>query len=105
VIQKIYEIDPLTCPKACPEPVEGCRGVMRIISFIEDREVIQAILKHLGLWRVKSRPIPKAHAPPALNRSKSGQAGYVLDQFSQLPMCDDHLYRDPDYPWDTYLQS
>jgi hypothetical protein len=25
LIQKIYEVDPLTCPKACPEPVEGCR--------------------------------------------------------------------------------
>jgi hypothetical protein len=38
LIQKIYEVDPLTCPK--------CRGTMRIISFIEDREVIKAILKH-----------------------------------------------------------
>ena len=27
---------------ACPK----CRGIMRIISFIEDREVIKAILKH-----------------------------------------------------------
>ena len=78
---------------------------MRIISFIEDREVIKAILKHLGLWFVESRPTPKAHAPPALNQNGSGPAGYVLDHFSQIPMCDDHLYRDPDYPWDAYLQS
>jgi hypothetical protein len=49
-IQKIYEVDPLTCPK--------CLGIMRIISFIEDREVIKTILKHLGLWLVKSRPLP-----------------------------------------------
>jgi len=88
LIQKIYEVDPLTCPK--------CRGIMRIISFIEDREVIKAILKHLGLWFVRSRPTPKAHAPPA---------GYVLDHFSQIPIGDDHLYRDPNYPWDAYLQS
>ncbi|MCJ7495836.1 MAG: hypothetical protein MUP68_16645 [Deltaproteobacteria bacterium] len=27
---------------ACPK----CRGIMQIISFIEDREVIQTILKH-----------------------------------------------------------
>ena len=33
---------------------------MRIISFIEDREVIQTILKHLGLWLVKSRPREEA---------------------------------------------
>jgi hypothetical protein len=76
---------------------------MRIIGFIEDREVIKVILKHLGLWLVKSKPVPylireptpKAHAPPAR---------YALD-FSQLPMNDDHLHRDPDYPWDAYLQS
>jgi len=88
LIQKIYEADPVICPK--------CRGIMRIISFIEDREVIQTILKHLGLWLVKSRRTPKAHAPPA---------GYIRDPFSQLPMNDDYLYRDPDYPWDAYLQS
>jgi len=69
---------------------------MRIISFTEDREVIQTILKHLGLWLVKSRPTPKAHAPPAR---------YIRDPFSQLPMSDDPLYRDPDYPWDAHLQS
>jgi hypothetical protein len=28
-----------------------------------------------------------------------------LDHFSQLPLNDDHLYRDPDYPWEAYLQS
>ena len=69
---------------------------MRIISFIEDREVIKTILKYLGLWLVQSRPSPKAHAPPA---------GTVMDHFSQLPMNDDHLYRDPDYPWDAFSQS
>jgi len=68
---------------------------MRIISFIEDREVIKTNLKHLRLWLVKSIPTPKAHAPPV---------GYIMDHFSQLPMKDDHLYRDPDYPWDIYLQ-
>ena len=78
---------------------------MRIISFIQDREVIKAILKHLGRWLLKSKPNPKAHAPPALNQHGSGQATYVLDQFSQLPMNEDHLYRDPDYPWEAYLQS
>ena len=78
---------------------------MRIISFIEDREVIRAILNHLELWLVKSRPIPKAHAPPARNQDGSGQDRNVLDHFSQLPLNDDHLHRDPDYSWDAYLQS
>jgi len=30
---------------------------------------------------------------------------HVMDGFSQLPMNDDHLYRDPEYPWDDYIQS
>ena len=32
---------------------------MRIIRVIEDREVIKAILKPLGHWLVKSKPIPR----------------------------------------------
>ena len=32
---------------------------MRIISFIEDQEVIDKILRHLGLWQNKQRPPPK----------------------------------------------
>jgi hypothetical protein len=36
LIQKIYEVDPLICPK--------CKGKMRIISSIEDPSVIRDIL-------------------------------------------------------------
>jgi hypothetical protein len=48
LIQKIYEVDPLTCPK--------CQGRMRILTFIEDEEVIKKILKHLDLWSINARP-------------------------------------------------
>ena len=41
LIQKIYEVDPLICPK--------CKGTMRVISSIEDQSVIRAILEYLGL--------------------------------------------------------
>ncbi len=41
LIQMIYEAVSLTCPK--------CQGRMKIISFIEDEEVIEKILKHLYL--------------------------------------------------------
>jgi hypothetical protein len=55
LIQKIYEVDPLTCPM--------CQGQMRILAFIEDEEVIEKMLKHLGLWDLKVRPPPKLKAP------------------------------------------
>jgi len=41
LIQKIYEVDPLTCPK--------CQYSMRIIVFIEREDSIKKILKHVGL--------------------------------------------------------
>ena len=50
LIQKVYQIDPLKCPK--------CSGRMRIISFIEDEATIKKILVHLKLW------LPQDHAPP-----------------------------------------
>ncbi len=78
---------------------------MRIISSIENGEIIKAILKHLGLWLVRSGPVPylirepspKAHGPPSVE--------YVMDNHSQIPINDDHLYQDPEYPWDAYIQA
>jgi hypothetical protein len=52
-IKKVFEIDPLLCP--------NCGGVMKIISFIDNSQVIRAILIHLALWDVpRPRPPPVA---------------------------------------------
>jgi len=50
LIQKIYEVDPLLCPK--------CQGQMKIISFIEETDVIKQILQHLGLWDIRNNGPP-----------------------------------------------
>ena len=99
LIQKIYETDPLVCPK--------CQGAMRVISSIEDPSVIRAILNHLGIWLVRSRPPPKIHDPPVCIHSTGRPAApYIMDDVCcQLPVNDDHLYRDPEYSWDEYIQS
>jgi hypothetical protein len=84
LIQKIYEVDPLTCPK--------CSGPMKVISVIENEDVIKKILKHLGLWDMKARPPPE-------NKKSSGITGAVIDySVSQVPPSDDHLYFDVEYP-------
>ena len=84
LIQKIYEVDPLTCPK--------CYGAMKVISVIENLDVIKKILKHLGLWEMKARP------PPG-NKNSSGITGAVIDySVSQLSPSNDHLYFDVEYP-------
>lgn len=56
LIQKIYEVDPLICPK--------CQGMMRMIAIIDDGVVIRKILTHLNLWDVKRKPSPRAHGAP-----------------------------------------
>jgi endonuclease III len=87
LIQKIYEVDPLTCPK--------CQCRMRILSFIQDEEVIKKILKHLGLWEIKARPPPKATGPPKALE-------YLIDySTSKPPTSDKWHYVDPEYP-DAY---
>jgi hypothetical protein len=56
LIQKIYEVDPLLCPK--------CHGAMHIIAFIEEQPVVKKILSHLGLWEKLNHGPPKARADP-----------------------------------------
>ncbi len=51
LIQKIYEVDPLVCPK--------CQGSMKIISFIDELDVIEKILRHLDLWDVRNHDPPQ----------------------------------------------
>jgi len=82
LIQKIYEVDPLCCPR--------CQGSMRVIAFIEDEDVIKKILKHLGLWDIKRKPSPVANAPP------------IITDSYPIPSVDDYVI-DPDYPIETYL--
>jgi len=43
LIMKVWDVDPLICPR--------CGSEMRIISLIQDPDVIRQILKHLGLWK------------------------------------------------------
>jgi hypothetical protein len=91
---KAGKVDPLVCPK--------CKGKMRIISSIEDPSVIRDILKHLGIWLVRSRPPPKIHDPPG------GHGGVVSPYVAadlQLQTHTDIIYGDPEYTWDEYIQS
>jgi len=57
LIKRVYEVDPLVCPK--------CGGEMRVIAFIErrQRDVIRKILEHCGLWEEPRAPA-RAAAPP-----------------------------------------
>ena len=61
LIKRVYEVDPLCCPQ--------CGGEMKVVAFLEppQREVIEKILLHCGLWQASS-----PRAPPDVD-------GLVLD--------------------------
>jgi len=82
----IYNVNPLLCTK--------CSGSMRIISLIDDAEIIRKILKHLDLWDVKRRPPPRANGPPT--------ESFIIYDESSSPCADDYII-DADYPIETYL--
>jgi hypothetical protein len=69
---------------------------MRVISAIDDRQVIRAILEHLGLWLVRSRPPPKIHDLPNIEYATADL---------QIQPHPDIIYGDPEYTWDEYIQS
>lgn len=85
LIKKIYEADPMRCPK--------CGGAMRIIAFIEQAPVIEKILRHLGLWETPSR------APP---RKEVTREDTDEDEFIQHDQPFPEFYPDPEYSWTDY---
>jgi len=66
-IKKVYEADPLTCPR--------CGGQMKIISFITDPQVIRHILEHLGLW------VQKSSRDPPSQEASHGNGKIVYEPF------------------------
>jgi hypothetical protein len=60
LIQQVWHTDPLRCPV--------CQNIMRVIALIDQPEVVEKILRHLGLWtrstaKSKARSPPTAHEP------------------------------------------
>ncbi|MDX9788743.1 MAG: transposase [Desulfobacterales bacterium] len=73
LIQKVYEVDPLVCPK--------CQGAIKIISIIDQPEIIQKILLHLNLWDTRN------HDPPPESPSYIPELT-CDDSDSQIPAYD-----------------
>ena len=66
LIKRVYEIDPLACPK--------CGGRMKVIAFIEPPQgaVVEKILRHCGLWHPSSPRPPPAGDCPNFRLSENG---------------------------------
>ena len=57
MIRRVYEVDPLVCPR--------CGGEMRVVGFITQPALIKRILDHLRKHEKLSRPPPHAPQPVA----------------------------------------
>jgi hypothetical protein len=71
LLARVYGVDALKCDK--------CGGRMRIISFITDPEVVEKILRHVGVWgegRVRGPPGRLPGASP-------GERVVVVNEYSQ----------------------
>ena len=75
-IKRIYEIDPLECPK--------CKAQMRIIAFIQDEHSIKDIMR-----ATQSEGLPDFRAPPAIAKfidtSQDTYELYSCDSFEPSP--------------------
>jgi hypothetical protein len=74
-------VDPLSCPQ--------CKAAMKIISVIDQPEVVKQILQHLGLWEIQKRPPPRIKPPSS-----------ELYAAEQIPSYDN---ADPDSPFEAYV--
>ncbi len=84
--KKIYEVDPPVCPK--------CQGQMKIISIIDDFELINTILgvtfrlKHLDLWDIRNHDLPEiepVHNPELIYVEDYNNSGSQISVFDTLP--------------------
>jgi hypothetical protein len=79
LIQRVCETDPLTCSR--------CGSKMKIISFIEtrQRDVIEKILRHCGLWEGPLRTLANPRAPPKRGTRPDGDEPRELQLWSSIP--------------------
>jgi hypothetical protein len=56
MIRKVYEVDPMICPK--------CGGLMKVVAFITDYPAVDRIIDHLKLTFVAEKPPPSLNFPP-----------------------------------------
>jgi hypothetical protein len=85
-IRKVYETDPLTCPK--------CQGEMRIISFIDQPDVIKKIGRFLLLQRglfPTSRRLRLKKKFLSLSREFLGSRNYFQALLENLLELGDHV--------------
>jgi hypothetical protein len=71
MIRKVYEVDPMICPK--------CGGTMKVAAFITEYAVVDRIIGHLKLTFVAEKPPPAHVFEPAALRAAEESRGYFME--------------------------
>ena len=86
LIKRVYEFDPLICPR--------CSGHMKVIAFIEppQRDVIEKILRHCGLWHASSPRAPPAGDPHVHDPDGDGGSHPATHEPGELTCVDEATF-------------
>jgi hypothetical protein len=71
MIRKVYEVDPMTCPK--------CGGTMKVVAFITEQAAGDRIIDHLKLKFIAERPPPSPVLTEVALMAAEESAGYFMD--------------------------
>jgi hypothetical protein len=66
MIRKVYEADPMVCPK--------CGSRMRVVAFLTEVAVVDRIIDHLELTFVAAKP-PPSHVFTEVARPEAEESG------------------------------
>ena len=82
LIKKVWEVDPLLCPQ--------CHHEMRIVSLINYAQIIERILRHVGMWAselwINGVRMAPSTGPPVTETIERGQL--VIEPWLDAPMPD-----------------
>jgi hypothetical protein len=70
MIRKVFEVDPMICPK--------CGGTMKVVAFLTEHAVVDRIIAHLKLAFAAERPPPPQAASQELLMAADPPAEYFL---------------------------
>jgi hypothetical protein len=81
LIKKVWEVDPLECPR--------CGREMKMIALTDESEVVEKILRHLGLWTANALSVRACPEPCREGSGSRAPLEPVIRGYIHEPLFDD----------------